>query len=95
LALSPPSSALATSDAFAQLQLSLCLAGGVAVATNSAGVSQPFLPPAALNFSMPFHRIFLEREPAIVVDVELVEVAPPRGEILHRLDLAVLVLVVT
>src|SRR6185369_7561018 len=38
--------------------------------------------------------IFLERQRPAVVEVELVEVAAARGEIFHRLDLAVLVFVV-
>src|SRR5690348_1361211 len=42
----------------------------------------------------PLGRIFLERQRPIVVDVELVEVAAAGGEILVRLDLAILVVVV-
>ena len=48
-----PFSAIAGSAAGARQLHVLCFAGGGAVATNSAGESQPFRPPAASNFSIP------------------------------------------
>ena len=55
----------------------------------------PLVAARGIELLDPFRGIFLERQSAIVIEVELVEVPAPGGEIFVGFDLPVLILVVT